>query len=466
MSNATSNAEAAATSGPRIKFMAILTGATLLAGCAVQTAGPTAVSRDMATPAIASGWNASYADDPTIAAAIESISSREIDAEAAVRLALLANPALHRKYFELRVVPAAIAAAALRPASETHIETQFAVEIAGRARRSTAETEALKFEGTKLEIAADIVRTGLDVRRAHVSAVAARQTAALAADLKTASEASAELGRRMARVGNWPRLNEFREAAALGEVSVQVARALQGELVAKERLVRQIGLLRATGTFALPGALPPLPGNFSEEGDAASGALARRFDLRAMLFDLAAEIRELELDGYKDGTLAATARFVPLPGPVPLVGTPSGALRVPLYELGSQTISSKSAAMMEMLTRLSIETVRAEADARESGIARRAAYDIAAHYARHMVPLQARIVDEAVQRYNGMLIGVFDLLSVARARTAVDLAAVEALRDYWTAAADSVNALRVGGYAGGMPVADGGAPKGAQAAPH
>ena len=48
----------------------------------------------------------------------------------------------------------------------------------------------------------------------------------------------------------------------------------------------------------------------------------------------------------------------------------------------------------------------------------RSAYDIARHYRDEIVPLRKRIAEENVLRYNGMLIGVFELLADARAQIA------------------------------------------------
>ena len=57
------------------------------------------------------------------------------------------------------------------------------------------------------------------------------------------------------------------------------------------------------------------------------------------------------------------------------------------------------------------------------------------------MPLRKRISDENLLRYNGMLIGVFELLADARAQIASVNAAIEALRDFWLAQADLDMAL-------------------------
>ena len=53
-----------------------------------------------------------------------------------------------------------------------------------------------------------------------------------------------------------------------------------------------------------------------------------------------------------------------------------------------------------------------------------------------IVPLKKRISDEQLLRYNGMLIGVFELLADARSQIGSVNASIEAMRDFWLAKAD------------------------------
>ncbi len=430
------------------KFMSVAFGVLLLAGCAAQ---PTSLSSAGSTAPVAtqmarSGWIATYADDPSVAAATRNILSRELDADTTVRLMFLTNTALQRRYLEYRIDPARIAEAATRSHGSGPLELQIATEIMGSVRRAGNQVDALKFEGVRLDVAADFVRAALDVRRAYIAAVAAKRNAELSLDLKTAAEASAELSRRMARVGNWPRINEFKEAAALGEVSVQAGKTRQAAVAARERLTRLLGLSGELAAYKLPSVLAPLPSEPAASENPDSSVLVKRLDLRAQLFDIAAEVRDLEIEGFGDGALLTSARFVSLPGVMSLSGEITKDVRVPVYDLSVQSGSSRSADMMGSLTRLSSAVVQAEADLRESEMGRRTAYDIAAYQTREAVPLYVRMLDDATLRYNGMLIGVFDLLAAARARTTAEMAAAEALRDYWISAADSINALLVGGF--------------------
>ncbi len=439
-----------------VRLSTAVIAASLLAACATEFSGsaPVAASASTGGSRIADVAAPGYADLTSVRRVLDELLSRNIDADAAVRIALLASPAMHRIYFDLRLAGDDIARAAMAaaPPSES-VEHWFASSAIGSRRRSASETETLKFEQAKLEMAGEIVRLGLEVRRAHAAAVAARQVANLTDDLKTASEASAELGRRMARVGNWPRLNEYRESAAFGTVSVQAARARLAETAARERLTRLLGLWGADAQYRLPDALAPLPAQLAPIADPETIAANGRLDIRAMVFDIAAETREFELDSDAS-TLRASAGFYELPRARALgQADTAGTISVPVFDLRIQSTLGASARFMGLLTRASQAAISARADARVAYMAQRTAYEVASHYASHMLPLQVRIMDESVQRYNGMLIGVFDLLADARQKTAVEIASVEALRDYWIATANLGNALLAGGYAGGAVAA-------------
>ena len=85
--------------------------------------------------------------------------------------------------------------------------------------------------------------------------------------------------------------------------------------------------------------------------------------------------------------------------------------------------------------------VNARSEVREAYANYRFAYDIARHHRDEIVPLRQRIADENVLRYNGMLIGVFELLADARLQIASVNAAIEAQRDFWIAQSDLDMAL-------------------------
>src|SRR5205807_560542 len=77
----------------------------------------------------------------------------------------------------------------------------------------------------------------------------------------------------------------------------------------------------------------------------------------------------------------------------------------------------------------------------------RSSYDIATQYRDRVLPLRQTITDETVLRYGAMQIDVFSLLTEARQRLAVNVAAIEAQRDFWLASANLTAAVAGGGVA-------------------
>ncbi len=66
---------------------------------------------------------------------------------------------------------------------------------------------------------------------------------------------------------------------------------------------------------------------------------------------------------------------------------------------------------------------------------------MAKHYRDEVVPLRKRISDENLLRYNGMLIGVFELLADSREQVRGVTGYVQALRDFWVAQTNLQTAL-------------------------
>jgi outer membrane protein TolC len=75
--------------------------------------------------------------------------------------------------------------------------------------------------------------------------------------------------------------------------------------------------------------------------------------------------------------------------------------------------------------------VNARSEVREAYSAYHTAYDTAKRYRDEIVPLRKKIAEENMLRYNGMLIGIFELLADAREQVGAVIAFIEALRDFW-----------------------------------
>jgi outer membrane protein TolC len=108
-------------------------------------------------------------------------------------------------------------------------------------------------------------------------------------------------------------------------------------------------------------------------------------------------------------------------------------LPLPIFDAGDASRAGARASYMAALNRTAQIGVDAASQLREAYAGYRTAYDLAHHYRDEIVPLRRTISDENLLRYNGMLIGVFELLADAREQIASVVQAIEVQRDFWLA---------------------------------
>jgi outer membrane protein TolC len=116
---------------------------------------------------------------------------------------------------------------------------------------------------------------------------------------------------------------------------------------------------------------------------------------------------------------------------------------------------------MQAANRLAERAVNVRSDARIAYEAYRSTYDIARHYRASVVPLRAKIEEESVLTYNGMITNTFELLADTRAKIDSNILSLNAKRTFWLAVVDVDVAIHGGGsqsttVASAEPAASGG----------
>ncbi len=370
-----------------------------------------------------------------------------LTADAAVELALLHNPGLQASFQELRIAESdLVQAGRLRNPSlgfgrlradggTVEIERSVVFDVLGLLAMPLArQVEEQRFEQARLRAAYDAVGLAADTRRAYFMAVAAQETLRYAGQVQLAAEASHDLAARMLAAGNVPKLALLREQAFLADTTVQSARAQQQALARRERLTRLLGLDGSQPAFALPERLPDLPRQPSELQAAEQTAMAQRLDVlmaRRSTDALAASLGLTRATRWVD-VLQAGYRNKSETG----AGRADGytiALTLPIFDSGDARLAAAEARHLQAVQRTAEIALQARSEVRESYAAYRSAFALAQHYRDDIVPLRKRISEENLLRYNGMLIGPFELLADAREQVASVTAYVEALRDYWVA---------------------------------
>ena len=379
--------------------------------------------------------------------------------DAAVEIALINNPALQARYADLGIAEAQLVQAGRVPnprfsfshlgsGGALEIERRFAVDVMSvLVMPLTLRLERGRFDMAQTVAAAEALKVAAEARRAAVSAIAAAETVRYHEQVLIAAEASAELARQMAAVGNWPKVSQMRQQVFHADAIAQIARARNAAALARERLVRVLGLAATPDAVKLPERLPDLPAQPREVPDVAATALAQRLDVRMARQGLDATV-------YALGLTRAT-RFVNVfdlayknksDAGVPRRNGYEIEIEVPIFDWGDAKLAKAEAIYRQAASELAEASGTAQSEARAAYETYRTAYAVARHFRDEIVPLRKRIADENLLRYNGMLISVFELLADAREQVMSVNAAIEAQRDFWLAEADLQTAL-IGGAA-------------------
>lgn len=372
--------------------------------------------------------------------------AQPLTADAAVKIALMNNPALRTSLAELGVSEAQFVQAGrmrnpgfsfgkMRGGDEVEIERSVSFDVIGLLTLPTRSgIEKRRFEQAKLMAAGQAVQLANATRKAYFTAVAAAQSAAFAEQVRGAAEASVELADRMTKVGNWSKLDQARERAFYQDTQTQLARARHEATATREQLVRLLGLWDAQQSLQLPDRLPDLPTDLRDGRDAEAQAMAQRLDVLIARRDVEATASAL-------GLTRAT-RFINVLDAGYANKSTSGAprengyeisLELPIFDWGGARVAEAQGLYMQALHRTADKAVRARSEVREAYSAYRTTYDIARHYRDDVVPLRKKISDEVLLRYNGMLASVFELLTDAREQLSSVNTAIETQRDFWIA---------------------------------
>ena len=448
--------------GIPVRALAALAAAWALAGCASLSpdGGAGDVQALVGANPLTAGTTAQRTPDAASQRSVDALLAQPLDAEAAVRIALINGPRVQEAFATLQLSDADRVQAAslpnpvfafsrLKQGSALEIDRLLSFNVVGLLTLPwQAKWAGQRHEAAKLQAAQSVLMLAADTRRAWVRAVAAQQSVAYLRDAKDAAEAGAELAHRMEKVGNWSALQRSREQLLLADAAAQLARAGQQATSTREQLTRLLGLSGTQTAYTLPDRLPALPSAAPDLGDVQALALRDRLDVRSAQSQNAAVadslglthatsvVNALEIGGarnsfFDDGSPGSR-------------GTQRGfalSLPVPLFDWGQARNARAEALYLQSTAHVRDVGVKAASEAREAWQGWNTSYAIARRYRDDVLPLRKQVNEQMVLRYNGMLASVWELLAETRASMLAVNAGIEAQRDFWLADTDLQLAL-------------------------
>lgn len=384
----------------------------------------------------------------------DALLAKPLSAEDAVTLALLNNPLLQRQFAELRITETELIAstrprnpsvtlARLTQGSEREVDRSIVFDVIGLLL-SPMRTPIAKqqYQNAKMVAIQSVLKLAHDSRVAYFEAVASIQRARYATDVQTAAEAGRDLARNLAMAGNISRLDAAREQAFYASATANRVRAQADAGLARERLVRQLGLINDQ-SLILPETLPDLPATPRVLNQVEQLAMNQRIDVQLAKRHAESTAKALKLSkvtrlvnvldvGYQRNTYSDAPKQTGV----------AVTLELPLFDFGNTRVAQAEAIYQRSLAQVTETAVNARSETRIAYAHYRTSYELAKHYRDEVMPLQQQISDEVLLRYNGMLISTFELLAQSQVQVDSMNAYLAALQDFWLAEAELTSSLQ------------------------
>jgi cobalt-zinc-cadmium efflux system outer membrane protein len=439
-----------------MKRALILTASVLLAACASvpRDAGLSDVQQAVSTRTQQNvQWDAEAAsiDDERVRAMLRD----ELSADEAVAIAMANNPRLQVRLAELGIARADLieASTIANPIFEFELRipgepyrpyelrlAQTLIDLIQLPRRRALGRAA--FDAAQMRVSTEVLRFAADVRSTYYDLIAASQHVEQSRTIVESTKTAADVAIRQHAVENITDLDLENEQALYEQAKLDLSRAERQLLVAREALVRAMGLRDATIDWRVPSTFPELPQSELDASQLEQLAAQQRLDL-------AIARRELEL-AERQVPLARLAALRDANVDVHYEREPSGEhtvgpgieLPIPIFDTGRAARTRAEARFLR--ARHALNALMTESSSRlrtASGTLAEARARVE-YYRDVLLPRRRRIVELTKLEHNAMLIGIFQLLQARENEARAQSDSIEAQREYWSARTNLDRALQ------------------------
>lgn len=391
-------------------------------------------------------WPKTESEKNKVTQRVNELLSKRLDVEQAVQIAFLNNKGLQADFYNLGISESDLVQAGRLPNpkfsmlyarnnGDYKIEQILTFNIFSLLTMpKMQEIERQRFVQTQKKTAFEVIKIANHTRIAYFNAVAATEQVRYSAQVKESAEASAELARRMAKAGNFNKLQQVREQSFYADAALDYASATNKQVSAYEVLSRLLGV--SVDQLNLEQRLPDLPKALTELQPFEKAAFEQRLDLQAIRLETDALAKQLGL--------TKMTRFINVLeiGPARVLEGRRGdpykkgvelSFELPIFDWGTARVARAESIYMQSVNRAAQLAINAQSEIREAYNTYRTNYDVTKHIRDEIVPLRKKILQENQLRYNGMLTSPFELFGDARAQVTSVKSYIESLREFWVA---------------------------------
>jgi outer membrane protein, heavy metal efflux system len=394
-------------------------------------------------------WNQNTADDKAVATSLEAILAHELTIDQVVQIALLNNRNLQATFEELGIAQADLVQAGLlkNPVLDASIRFPDGGVGKNNIEFNVAENfidllmlpmrkrvAAANLELTKFRVENEVIDLASETESAFYSLQASQQLAELRHTAFEAAETSLNAAQRIHDAGNSTDLDLATEQVQHEQAKLDLAQQQSMTVLSRERLNVLMGLWGAQTQWTIASRLPDPPADGPAVDDLERFALSQRLDLAASRQQITVAAQSLGIT--KPFALISDAEIgidTERDTDGRWVTGPNVSLPIPLFDQGQGRIAKLLAELRQAQDRYHAQTVEIRSQVRSTWSQMQTAYSRAEQIRTVILPLRQKIVEQMQLHYNGMLVGVFQLLTARQQQVEAGRAYVDALHEYWTA---------------------------------
>jgi cobalt-zinc-cadmium efflux system outer membrane protein len=394
-------------------------------------------------------WNAGNPEDESIRTAVDQMLGDQLTLDEAVAIALVNNRELRATLERTGVARADLIQAGLLEnpvfgfnvlsgdigsVREYEIFQELLSLFTLSARKNLAGKE---LERARLEVAQSALDLAAEVKHTYYGLLADKQSIALYTQVLDATVAAAILASRQYRAGTLSLREQAMQQSFHSQSALDGARAEARFAVDREKLNRLLGLWGSRTDWTLPERLPYVPTAMHSGEAFEKRAMGERLSLAAlraevenayMALEYGRQTRWLSVFGIQY-TVARGEDGSYLRGPKIELG-------LPLFDQGQARIARLEAELNDAENRYAQLAINIRSEVREAESRLNASNELLMHYRSAVLPLADQVVGETLKFYNGMLVGVYELLDAKQTQIQAASDYIGVWRDFWVAWTD------------------------------
>ncbi|MFL6246179.1 MAG: TolC family protein, partial [Thermoanaerobaculia bacterium] len=303
------------------------------------------------------------------------------------------------------------------------------------------------FDAAQMRVSSNVLRFAAGVRASYFDVIAATQHVAQSRTLTEAARTAAEVAIKQHHAENITDLDLENEQALYEQARLDLARAERQLLVAREALMRNMGLRDTSLEWRVPETFPELPANERDQQQLEQLAAQQRLDLAIARREVDIARRGVSIARLAIlGDTEVDVHYEREPSGEHTVG-PGVVVPIPIFNTGRAARTRAEAQFLRARNTLAALENEASSQLRAARATLTEARARVEYYRDVVLPRRRRIVELTKLEHNAMLIGIFQLLQARQNEAQAQRDSIEAQREYWTARMNLDRALQ--GIAGG-----------------